>query len=287
MVVSTPTAPCLLSNLLSSDLRVTQGSEICRHTYITSHDRSSLPALDERPNPASRWSVTSACSRCRCHLEISINFAASTQPCPNRDFPLHHFLYEHYASVPGGESLTFECSAPPCRATLRAALRGSALSPEDIAFLVDPVAIQTRYKLARAQHPAAAETGALDILRDFRSYIDDSIWNDRDKRIPAFNKRFMLALGDGAKSILKGLGFREQVANTEPLETSWLLPQPVIGGEAVNEELQDKLQDVKDELDILIQHVSQQDSEQNDRHSSVRDMQRILGSLDCKFVLLE
>jgi len=120
------TAPLLLQDLFDHDpRRPTQNepADRCLHAYKTNPLLSYIPVLDERPGPGTQWSITCTCSLCRSHLDLAVAFTDGQQPCPNADYPLHHFEHLHdspatqpHGVLPDGEA--YVCTASGCRAAV-------------------------------------------------------------------------------------------------------------------------------------------------------------------------
>jgi len=97
------TAPCVLQDIIAYEPHDAAShykdtsffKNKCSHALVTQYDRSRIPELDERPDLGTVWKVAAVCRECRCHLSVVIAFGESVEhvlfPCPNREFPLHHF----------------------------------------------------------------------------------------------------------------------------------------------------------------------------------------------------
>lgn len=295
VAVRTQTAPALLRSLLQFDPREVASldrRQSCEHAYYAIVDRSALPALDERPSITTRWNNVSICQRCRCHVELSITFADATSPCPSSGNPLHFFEFQD-PSPEDNERATplhrFVCAQSGCRAVLHATIRRPVLDPADEVLLTEPSNLKRRYKVAFAQHPSLQEMAPIQSLSTLRSYIKGALADEKTRIIPARNKRFMYALGEDAKDLLVKLGFIYAPGEDEDGMDHWLPP----GHEGhVDDNTQEILLDCRDELTLLMQYRSEaekmtlKEQERKDLYSApatTRDMERVLGMLDCKF----
>lgn len=285
------TAPALLQDLLQYNPRPAQGGLAqtkCQHDYTANHSASVLPELDERAASDTRWSISCVCQDCRCHLDLSIDFHNSLAPCPNSDFPLHHFLLVKKSEVDPDET-RFQCSASECHAVLSTRIRLPVLSAQDVFLLTDTDAVERRLKKSAELHEDIPEQKPINTLKTFSSYIRDSLQADSNKKVPAQNKRFMLSLGDDAADLLIRLGFTYVGPANDTNLAYWYLPKPVnAAGEVSDIELKTLLEDTKDELAILMRQRPEAErrsvGEWSQRGpSSKRALERILGMQDCRY----
>ena len=277
------TAPCLTEELFA------YYQQTCKHAYRTNHERSALPTLDERPNAQTVWHANLVCSKCRCRLTLTVSFDASDVPCPNSQYPLHHFVWQGSSNHDGRVIVHLVCSAPRCRARLVVQIQTGIITSADIAMLTDRGYLRSRYETARKDHASASELSPAQALEVFRSYVRDAAINsDANKRVPAQNRRFQGALGKDAENLLTRLGFRYEVEDTERALAHWYLPRPVDVERGIDQPLKSMLEDVKDELDILIeqQRGLETVSVASGSASSFRDIERLLGSLNCRLLSL-
>lgn len=291
------TAPLLLQELFDHDPRQhtqAQPVERCLHAYKTNPLLSHIPVLDERPWPGTQWSITCTCSLCRSHLDLGVAFTDGQQPCPNADYPLHHFehLLDSPATqprgvLPGGEAHV--CTALGCRAAVVARARPPILSPADVVFLTSKDAHARRRQLLAMQRNMQDFQSPGTTLHTFIRYIDDAIGASpgQVQRIPEFNKRFMLTLGSEGSDLLTRLGFTYAPPPTTGQGGFWHLPDVNLGpGNDPFQSVAAKLQDARNELIILMaeQPVTEQDPDLKERQNPVDsglDIQRMLGMLDC------
>jgi len=292
------TAPLLLQDLFDHDpRRPTQNepADRCLHAYKTNPLLSYIPVLDERPGPGTQWSITCTCSLCRSHLDLAVAFTDGQQPCPNADYPLHHFEHLHdspatqpHGVLPDGEA--YVCTASGCRAAVVARARPPVLSPADVVFLTSKDAHARRRQMLSMQRNMEDIQSAVTTLHTFMRYIDDAIVPSpgQVRRIPEFNKRFMLTLGSEASDLLTRLGFTYELPAVIGQGGYWHLPDVILGlGNDPFQTASAKLQDARNELIILMaeQAVSEQDPDLKRKLNSVDsglDIQRMLGMLDCK-----
>lgn len=289
MGIRPQTAPSILHDLLRyTPPHIEAFKEIsksrCQHIYSTSTERSNLPALDERPEAGKIWKVESICQNCRIHLTLRIDFTDTTESaCPCIDYPIHHFRLDDQNESIRAHNFQFICGSPICKAKFFAQLRAPALSPTDLWMITDLVGLKQRWKkcLERGETEPYTPTKALST---FRSYIKDAVNNTTPRRIPTHNKRFMLALGEDAFSLLDRLGFQYEPADATSAWAHWRLPGPA---SFLDDEARLQLQDVYDEL--LVSMQQRPDAEKQKAGEpvyrpppSTKDMERILGCLDCK-----
>lgn len=284
------TAPSLLKELLQY---TPQGAAFssspeqrCNHAYVTSLSRSSLPGLDERPGRATVWSTSSVCLRCRCHLTLRVDFRDSQQPCPTHSHPLHSFRIDQEPRLLARcQSFVFLCGATGCKCRLTADIRAPVLSGTDVTLITHDEELRRRAQETSRQRGAdVPPSTAVEALNVLRSYVRDAIKSEEVKRIPSANKRFMLALGGSARPLLERLGFVFEPARDEKSYEYWRLPNVGLNGAA---HLLPELQDVEDELVVLLNQRPATEKgvlkeAPPETPPSQRDMERILGSLDCK-----
>lgn len=291
MTVRGTTAPSLLQELLQYDPRLAQdGSQQakCRHDYTTNYNTSTLPKLDERPDQNTSWAISCVCQRCRCHLSLSIDFRACFAPCPNSDFPLHHFLLQPDSDATNG-IFNFRCSASNCQAVLCTGVRQPILSPQDVFLLTDTQTLHARFERAAVVHPELQEQKPINSLKTFASYIRDSLLNDSNKKVPVQNKRFMISLGSNAGDLLERLGFTHTSPDKTIDNDYWFLPKPVDStGQVTDIDLKTLLENTRDELGILMKQRPEPEKFSAGElsqwgTSSMKDLERILGTLDCAY----
>ena len=200
----------------------------CKHEYYTHLDRCNLPRLDESAQQDTRWKVAASCRKCRLYLILSIDYPETgcRQPCPNRDFPLHHLRYT--PSTSSQASYHSECSNSACQAHVHVAYEKPVLSKEDILVLTDAEALKRRYEHVLEATPdreGVRQATPLDVFTRFKRYVSDSLNDDNVRRsLPARNKRFMEAFGTDCDLLLYRMGFRK--AEDVNGDDQWTIPSP-------------------------------------------------------------
>ena len=196
-------------------------------------DQSAIPPLDSRPEPGTVYRVASFCSDCRCHLLLKVEYCGNVPeeiPCPNHEFPLHHFRYvphkskrrpvstENLSAEPWAEQRVFECSSLMCSAVLTVILSPPRLTPEYVTLLTDRGVISERVRRAEEDEPdrdwvnSEEQLGPFHVLSWLRQYVTDAIYTLEKKRISARNKKFACALGNDCRELLEFLGFTLDVS---------------------------------------------------------------------------
>ncbi|KAH0565972.1 hypothetical protein GP486_000640 [Trichoglossum hirsutum] len=243
--------------------------DTCRHKFMDKSDQSLIPPLDLRPEPGAVYKVASFCNDCRCHLLLKIEYRGNIPdevPCPNRDFPLHHFRHVPYKSTgrpvstgnsPGDhwvEERVFECSSHVCSAVLTVTLSSPRLTPEYVALLTDKEMIAERVRraemdgLGRDWEDSEELVGPFEVLSRLRQYVSDAMRSLQKKRISVRNKKFASALGEDCRELLEFLGFTFDEA-----QEVWLLPEPDMSdGIPFNDPVKILLDDVEKELQLLL-----------------------------------
>lgn len=286
-----PTAPFLLQELLTTNSKSPAFEDVlpgCQHDYYTVPERSVLPQLDERPGASTKWHAEAICRHCRCHLRIAIDFSQSSDPCPTQDYPLHHFRIEEEPGIYDRvQTVNFVCGGPQCKAHVTAEVRAPFLKNADVTSLTSIAALKERIA-ARARDGYGLEdpgphTPAM-ALNTFQSYVRDSLKDNETKRIPTKNRKFMLALGDEASPLLLRLGFAFEPPAPDLNYGHWRLPKAASTSEGV---LRLALSDVFDELGALLLQRPEAERVQTEvtirqPPSSLKDLERTLGCLDCK-----
>jgi len=300
------TAPCVLQDLIAYDPRDDAASHYndtsfietkCSHALITQYDRSRIPELDERPDLGTVWKVAAVCRECRCQLSVVISFGESVEhvlfPCPNREFPLHHFrrqLPSDGAADDGCKTCySFECTSPHCRARLEVEIRLPILDHNDIRLLTDRNLLKARFQAALVSNPNAQAVEPIQVLTTLRAYIGDSLKETGNDHFPAMNKRFMVSLGDDSRELITRFGFSYVEQDKETGKAAWYLPRPAAHTDEHREDsLRVMLEDIRDELTILMcQRPDQEKKLLTDAfHLSPlakKDLERLLGILDCRY----
>ena len=208
--------------------RVGQGS--CEHKWQLKENQCDLPLLDARPVPSTSYAVAAYCSKCRCHLDFSIDYRADGAgiiPCPTEAFPLHHFRYspnplsgrqtiqENFHTDSWLDVHNFRCSSKICSARLVIRIRPPRLTPAWVGLLTDEALIKKRADKAIADDPSRFEGHTaplgMEILHNLNTYIHNAM-NTPDRRpILDKNKKFILSLGEPCAELLQYLGFTHEV----------------------------------------------------------------------------
>lgn len=276
----------------------------CRHLYTTNHLQSVIPLLDTRPDQDTKWRVAAVCQSCRCHLTITIDFGGSswkTSPCPTTDRPLHFFVLQsrrepqdpwvsENISFRGRQrEYNFKCTARRCQTTLQIELSPPRLTLEQISLLTDSRRLQSRYESAVASDPRRnfeKANGAL-VLHRLRTYLRDGLDAKSGRsQFPKKNKTFLATFGADCDDFLRSLGFDDATNDDE--ESVWRIPRPTPKDDAFDQtSYRAFLEDVMEELAILILNKPsfEKTTIQNFVYQPVqakRDVERILGMLDCK-----
>jgi len=197
----------------------------CRHDFCTNLLQSNLPPQDSRAEKAAEYELLALCRKCRIHLDLGINYNAyGERPCPNSDYPLHHFVYK---GVLGPTDFAFDCSSPGCGATLRFQYSQPEITDADIELLVDPDKVRRRYDQAvgrdSTRHGFLLAT-PVQTLWKLRRYIRDALKPDGvGKKIPKANKRFLESFGEDCADLLTRLGFKYIVSNVFRTRTASVL----------------------------------------------------------------
>lgn len=284
------TAPFVLQGLLKYTPQTPPFAEAatCSHDYVTSNSRSLIPQLDEQANSGTTWRMRSTCIACRVHLTVSLDFDNALRPCPNGNFPLHLFqMLETKVETPQFQWFEFRCGASECHAKLTTEIRAPVLNNVDVDMMVHAAALKKRAEQLSIRRgstvPASSAYEALSVLR---SYVNDALAQSgtERKKFPDGNKRFSLALGMDAAVLLQRIGFEYEAPENGSPWGYWRLPS---GGVGSDPELHLTLENLSDELQALMQR--RPDTEKlpvkepvSDASRSARDLERMLGSFDCK-----
>ena len=212
-----------------------------------------MPKAEQLPVASNIWSAAAICSKCRKHLDITINFPANTSPCPSGARPFHFF--KHVSSAAGADatkqSFQFQCFAETCRAELLVEFRDPILNAEDVSYLTDPATLRLRFKTAQAKYPDVIERPALKVLDVLCTAINDALRLEKKRDIPVENKLFTVCLGDGIEGIFSKLEF----AKHKPIggKQYWKLPDPSKHlFDPHPDELRARLENARDELVMLM-----------------------------------
>lgn len=206
--------------------------EGCHHNYMLKFEQSFIPPIDTRADSTTAWKIATICLLCRYHLDLIIDFRGKESPlnaCPNREYPLHHFIFESSASDAGRESeqrdaidpqsssshFQFHCTAEQCQAALLIQFHPPRLRNDQIRKLADPNLLEVRKEAAVQADPARFDefqtAKPVEVLEVLYAYLRDSLDLTRPatrRRIPVRNRLFMLSFGSDCDKILQDLGFR-------------------------------------------------------------------------------
>ncbi|KAK4981393.1 ubiquitin-specific protease ubp2 [Elasticomyces elasticus] len=258
----------------------------CKHAYIVKDAQSKLPELDTRPDASVVYKLASVCKYCRLHVDVKIDFrrdSRQARPCPNQDYPLHHFTLlsapaqDATSAADRHPSYDFWCNGPDCPAVLSIRYRPAELTAQHIHLLTNPLLLQKRYEAVVRQDPTREDVRIArgnEVLRRLRTYISHSLNENHTKRpIPGHNKRFLEAFGDDCTRLLVSLGFRyEEPAGDIAV---WHLPDSKSNSDPLSPDASRlHLEDVYHELAIL-------DTEFDDgARPALPQFERVLGCQD-------
>lgn len=219
-----PTSNCLSDYTppVGEGQQLGPGIASCKHEYTTKREQSLTPPLDVRPDGGSEYKVAVVCRKCRIHADVYIAYPDASDPCPNGEFPLHHFQRHGAGDFKGSDRIVYgwQCSAPQCRAWLRITFRTSRISPAERDLLTNTEALKSRFKDEVEDNPereGIKQATPMDALGRLRKYITDSLNPEQEKRsFPANNKRFQEAFGmrgrvHSCERLLEKLGFTYEV----------------------------------------------------------------------------
>lgn len=270
--------------------------------FMTKYDQSVLPKPGTLPDHETVYKVSSFCQDCRYHLDLIVDFhdyEMRNAPCPNKDFPLHHFVYQEEDvneqdvfldhNIP--KTFRFQCSAKKCPAELSIRMRPPRLKDQYIKLMTDRTLLRRRFESAkqidpdRTEHQMARPIDGLDFLS---KYMNDSLHPQKGKtRIPLLNRKFLVTYGRDCDEMLSEFGFTREVENYgNGGEICWYLPRPPAESDPLaSDTLRTLVEDVIAELSVLI--LNMPDSQkQNIRNvvilpkPSEIEIERALGSLD-------
>lgn len=195
----------------------------CRHNYVTKANQTNIApeALRKRPGASSK--VSAMCSKCRCHLQVVVNYSSR----PNPSSHIHHLVYKSGRQKGGAstvevtekgqvaETFHYRCSHLSCAAMVSLRVLSPVLSPQFVHLLTDPDPLRKRADEAFATHPERLEGMApplpINVMDNLRMYISNALHDSQPGRsIPSTNKRFMVSFGvEGApcKELLEFLDF--------------------------------------------------------------------------------
>ena len=193
----------------------------CQHEYTSKTKQSVQPPLDLRPDGTTKYKLAVVCKKCRIHADVCIDYSGASNPCPNSEYPLHHFQRLKSADEIGQHRIVYgwRCSAPHCHATLRVGYRQARIADKEKDLLINTELLKRRYEDVIQQDPTREgirQASPVEALSRLRKYTRDSLDPTHDRRsFPANNKRFMEAfgvLGRDCAALLDRLGFKYAVS---------------------------------------------------------------------------
>ena len=220
------------------------GRNSCRHAWALKDDQSTLPIRGQQPDLLTVYIVAAYCTECLSHMELRLDFHDETHnlypnPCPNKEWPLHHFIYKPDISHPrqtaksapisGKENdwvdiQRFECSSLKCTAKLSIQVKPPRLTPESVSLLTERTLIEQRATKAITENPDLLEGHAipqpLDVLHVLRQYITNALTKDARRKIPGLNKKWLLCLGETCSDLLLHLGFAQEVSRSQMMKAN-------------------------------------------------------------------
>ncbi|KAI8939720.1 hypothetical protein NX059_003470 [Plenodomus lindquistii] len=152
----------------------------------------------------------------------------------------------------------FRCSAPPCRVQLTITIKPPRFSEHDIETLTNQAQLRQRWERAkqlagdRADAAMARRVDAPDYLN---TYLHDSLNPAKGKtRIPLLNRKFLKTFGKDCDSILKGLGFTNNLEEDEDgsMAEVWYLPKLEEAADPLTSTLRNTVEDARYELNSLL-----------------------------------
>lgn len=212
----------------------------CRHVWALKDDQSSPAIRDQQPDLSTVYIVAAYCTECLSHLELRLDFREERYdlyPCPNKEWPLHHFVYKpeksqprqtaKSASISGHDSdwidiQRFECSSPRCNAKLSIQVKPPRLIPEWVSLLTDKTLIDQRAAKAMAEEPERFEGHSnpqpLEVLSNLRQYISHALTKEAGRTILGNNKKWLLCLGESCSELLQYLCFTREVSRSQMMK---------------------------------------------------------------------
>ena len=207
-------------------------AEGCQHNYSLKFEQSFIPPIDTRADSTTAWKIAAICLLCRYHVDLIIDFRGRESylnACPNKEYPLHHFIFEPSSldlgreaeerdliePQPSSSHFQFHCTAGQCQAALLIQLHPPRLRNDQLRKLTDPDLLEARKKAAIEADPARFDefqtAKPVEVLEVLNAYFRDSLDLTRPasrRRIPVRNRFFMLSFGSDCDNILEDLGFR-------------------------------------------------------------------------------
>ncbi|KAJ5567536.1 hypothetical protein N7535_006842 [Penicillium sp. DV-2018c] len=219
----------------------------CRHEYVLKEDQSFMAETEHRRRAGTSSKVSAMCAKCRCHLQLVVNYAYNlgsfNQTAKGH---LHHLVYKSGRQKNGfslpettprgqvAETYHYQCSYISCSAMVSLRVLSPILTPDSVRLMTDQELLRKRAREAIEAYPESMEgmgdPQPINVLDNLRLYITNALRNpQRSKPISSVNKRFMHTFGvEGAacKDLLESLDF---VYNSET--GAWQPPKPVANTE--------------------------------------------------------
>ena len=200
--------------------------EACPHKWILKPEQTNLLPHDDLAEGGSCQVVAALCRDCRIHVALRLESRSTskskTGPCPNQDFPLHHFRYDTLVSqsrraseAQGEEGWTethcFRCSSPTCAAVATLVYTPARLTSSHLTMLLNREVIKSRVQPVLDAEPDRLRDytvpDSIRVMATLKTYLSDAMRDTERKKVNSFNKRFMTTLGDTCTDMLQWLGF--------------------------------------------------------------------------------
>lgn len=211
----------------------TVANNSCRHAWALKYNQSRLLEPKRKPSLQTIYIISAYCTECRSHLEMEMDFrggGSRVLPCPNEDWPLHHFAHMQQFSQRRQVSMNtsrigsidesvdcqrFQCTSPRCSAKLAIKIWPPRLIPEWVNLLTDPNLIRIRAEKAIAEDLERLEGHTIplpmDVITSLCQYIENAMKKEEVRIIQGNNKKFLLCFGEPCAELLESLGFECQV----------------------------------------------------------------------------
>jgi len=211
------------------ELAIPQGS--CHHEYMIKYEQSKL--LSAGTTEKDSYKIASLCNKCRWHMDIYVDLTNTTlgfQPCPTKDYPLHHLVLEDQAVLSDGGSNNqsyesrFVCTAHPCCVPIRIRLRPPRLGMDVMRRLAGAESLKARNAAARENEPDRDHVPlkTIEVMDILSKYVKDSLVPTTEpRRVNARNRKFMNAFGKDCNDILLYLGFTNDIIVSYPQSPTW------------------------------------------------------------------
>jgi ubiquitin carboxyl-terminal hydrolase 25/28 len=185
----------------------------CRHNYVTKPKQIFHAQEDQKRRPGCTSKVHAMCTKCRCHIQIVVNYTNGMNTfSQNLEGHIHHLVYKSGRQAGGSssaevtpkgqlaETFHYQCSHLSCPAIVSLRILSPLLNPELVHLLTDQDVIHKRAQEAMAAQPerleGMASPGSATVLDNLRLYVSNTLKMDQpSKAITAINKRFMLSFG--------------------------------------------------------------------------------------------